>query len=572
MRNINTWLVLIFLTVANIAFAGIPAKYYISIDGDSYIDLKNDLSQIISNHKILGYSSLWNYYPSTYYHPDNKSQVLDMYSDIVRYYNGSTAVAGMNKEHTVPKSWWGGSTAAAPGNDLFNVIPSDEKANSSKSNYSLGIVKTETFSNGVTTVGKGTVNGHSATFFEPKDDYKGDFARIYLYMATCYPDLAWDSNNADAMTSSNKLTLQAWIIPMLLEWHQNDPVDAAEIQRNEDIYQIQGNRNPFIDYPVLAEYIWGSKSQEIFYLNEHKPNEGTQTTLQASTPKFSLVGGTETEPLEIAAGTSITITASATTAILYTRVNGGEWTKTNPTTGWNPTTGTEYHTAGSITYEINANSRIDAYCTQEGRENSDVVTFYYNAVDFSSDYLLYEPFDEVTAGNNTSTSGSSTAWSGNKNFPTNNDKVYQAGNAIKLGSSSASGKITSRQLVFNGGNAMVSVDVKGWSIIEGKLNVTLGDETQAVEYTSKMSDNFETHVLMFNNVKANPTLIIETTSKRAFVDNIKVSASGSDGIEHITNLHNQENDVIFDLQGVRYSAMPVSKGIYIINGKKVFVR
>lgn len=565
-------LLLLWVVVQTI-MAGVPEGYYARIDGEMYTDLKSALCNVIKNHKVLGYSSLWEYYPSTYFVPENPQQVRDMYSDEVRYYAGNgSQVASMNKEHTVPKSWWGGSTSAAPGNDLYNVIPSDQTANSRKSNYPLGEVKNQTWTNGVTTVGSGTVGGYTGNMFEPKDEYKGDFARIYFYMAVCYPDQAWDSNNANAMTNTSALTLKSWIIPMLLAWHAADPVNAEEIQRNDNIYKVQGNRNPFIDYPELADYIWGAKNHETFELTDHQPNTGGgSSTLFAGNAKFSLEGGSANDPLTVAQGTIVTVKGYNEKAVLRIRINNGEWEELLPKKGYNSTTQSEYYTAAQKDVPVNGSVRIDAYCTAEGREDSQTLTYYYKGVDFSEEFLLHESFDEVKNGDNVQTSGSSSSWSGNDNFPTV-VKTYQAGNAIKVGTGSASGSITSRKLQYAGGSVDVTLDVKGWTTVEGSLSVSMtGAESQIVKYSATMSDDFEHISLTFDNVSDSPQLTIATTSKRAFLDNITVTAKNLNGIDAVSESKASMTAMpMYNLSGQRVTA--THKGIILINGRKFLNR
>ncbi|NLO72029.1 MAG: T9SS type A sorting domain-containing protein [Porphyromonadaceae bacterium] len=138
--------------------------------------------------------------------------------------------------------------------------------------------------------------------------------------------------------------------------------------------------------------------------------------------------------------------------------------------------------------------------------------------------ILEEDFSSIITGNNTTTGGSGTGWSGNDNFPTIN-RTYQAGGAVKLGTSSAIGSIESKSmdLSVNGGNFSISFDVKGWTSVEGSINVTVSGITpQTVIYSATMSDTFETKELHFSGGTANSTVTIATTAKRAFIDNVKV--------------------------------------------------
>jgi hypothetical protein len=140
-------------------------------------------------------------------------------------------------------------------------------------------------------------------------------------------------------------------------------------------------------------------------------------------------------------------------------------------------------------------------------------------------YLINEDFSSITTGNNTSSDGAGTAWTGNANFSTVS-KAYQAGGMVKLGTSSATGYITSKSLDLsvNTGVFSVSVDVKGWTTVEGDIKVTVtGLTAQTKSYTAKMDASaLQTLVFDFTGGKANSTVTIETTAKRAYLDNIKV--------------------------------------------------
>lgn len=263
--------------VATAALADVPAGYYSNLDGKSDEALKTAIHDIISQHTQLTYSSLWDYFPSTDVYPetvDGKTIVWDMYSDNwtnqTYYYPGHTS--GLNREHSVPKSWWGsGSSTSAieqymAGTDLMHLFPSDGSANSAKSNYPLGVVAEATFDNGVAKVGYAETGqgGGCSYVFEPDDEYKGDFARVYFYMATCYQDYTWKYQYMFLNTSSSYLSLKPWAYNLLLEWHREDPVSDKEIDRNEVVYSIQGNRNPFVDDPDLVEFIWGTRKGETY--------------------------------------------------------------------------------------------------------------------------------------------------------------------------------------------------------------------------------------------------------------------------------------------------------------------
>ena len=248
---------------ANVALADIPASYYSSLTGKKDGELKTATCNLIRNfQKVSSYNALPSYFAKTDVYPGS-SRWWDMYSDIPLY---APNFSGLNREHSFPKSWWGGSTTVSAYVDLNHLYPSEARANQAKSNYPLGTVDPSnvTFDNGITTVGY-PVNGQGGgarLVFEPADEYKGDFARTYFYMVTCYQDLTWKYTY---MVSQNLYpTLNQWSVNLLMKWHHDDPVSQKEIDRNEAVYKIQNNRNPFIDMPELADYLWGDKKGEPF--------------------------------------------------------------------------------------------------------------------------------------------------------------------------------------------------------------------------------------------------------------------------------------------------------------------
>ena len=301
MKTLRNTILLIAAIVAMGASAGVPVGYYNSIDGKRGQDLKNAVHQLLKNHTVMTYSSLWYHFQSTDCHFENPNQVWDMYSNITRYYRGSSAVSGMNREHSFPKSWWGGTQVDAY-TDLNHLYPSDADANLAKNNYPLGEVSTASFNNGCTKVGTPMAGqgGGCSTVFEPDDEYKGDFARTYFYMATCYQDYTWKYTYM--VSNSSWLTLNQWSINLLLKWSREDPVSDKEVARNDAVYKIQNNRNPFIDNPLLAEYIWGNHYGEAFYVDQS--GEEPQGDPILITPNLETV----IEMGEVAIGKSLSIT------------------------------------------------------------------------------------------------------------------------------------------------------------------------------------------------------------------------------------------------------------------------
>ena len=250
------------------ALAEVPSGYYNSIDGKSGDALKSALRTLSDGHAVITYNTkTWGAFEKTDVRTfKGKTIWWDMYSNNIVY----TAEHGsMNIEHAVANSWWGGkngSTAAY--SDLFVLNPSDAVANGKKGDYPPGeVVDARILDNGLFKVGTPALGqgGGSASVFEPADEYKGDFARAYFYIFTGYDNLStWKAETQYIYDAA--CNLKPWAVEMLLKWHREDPVDSKEISRNEEIFKLQNNRNPFIDYPELAEYLWGNKAGQGFSL------------------------------------------------------------------------------------------------------------------------------------------------------------------------------------------------------------------------------------------------------------------------------------------------------------------
>ncbi len=273
MRELRYYAFLFFLFFVSVLWAEIPQGYYNAAEGKSERELKTALHNIIRVHEYLNFNSstqIWwyDYFRKTDWHPGG--YFWDMYSDD-KYdtYSGQR----QNREHCMPRSWWGTSTTYASfdaNGDLHNLYPSNYEANEAKSNYPLGTTLGATYDNGVVKVGNSTFSGYTGIVFEPADEYKGDFARTYLYMVTCYEDYYrnWRSlGTASMLTNNTYPTLTAYGINLLLKWHREDPVSQKELDRNEAVYGLQNNRNPFVDYPEFAEFIWGDLKGDTWYPN-----------------------------------------------------------------------------------------------------------------------------------------------------------------------------------------------------------------------------------------------------------------------------------------------------------------
>ncbi len=252
----------VFLINIQLVLAQAPQGYYDSADGLTGENLRTALKNIIDGHYVQSYSSLWGHFHNT----DKKAngKVWDMYStkaDGTADYeytfgtdqcgNYSSEGSCYNREHSFPKSWF--SNGSPMKTDLFHLYPTDGKVNGKRSNYPYGevIFATWTSTNG-SKLGSCSYPGYTGIVFEPIDEFKGDFARTYFYMLTRYKDKI--SNWNSPMLFGNNLA--SWAEDMLVEWHQQDPVSQKEIDRNNAVYQIQNNRNPYIDNPDWVIAVW----------------------------------------------------------------------------------------------------------------------------------------------------------------------------------------------------------------------------------------------------------------------------------------------------------------------------
>lgn len=253
---------LLFVSVFTV-MAQPPAGYYSAAEGLDGQQLKQTLHNIIKNHNPRTYSQLWNDFNQT----DKKSngKVWDMYSDVpggtpAYEYTFFSDQCGnynsegdcYNREHSWPKSWFDDQMPMYT--DMFHLVPTDGYVNGKRSNYPYGEVGSAswTSTNG-SKLGSCVTEGYSGTVFEPIDEYKGDLARGYFYMSVRY--LGEDSNwPGSAMVDGAEI--RDWALAMLLRWSQEDPVSQKEIDRNNAIYALQQNRNPFIDDANFAVRIW----------------------------------------------------------------------------------------------------------------------------------------------------------------------------------------------------------------------------------------------------------------------------------------------------------------------------
>lgn len=305
----------------------ITSSYYNSINGQKETALRNALYTITSaGPSGMSYDGLWTAYQTTDVYPSDSTgkagKIWDMYSDCLFTPTGkgdgkqcgtySGVCDCFNREHSLPKSWFNEKKPAYY--DLGHIVPTDGKVNGMRSNNVFGECASGYATWGTGKLGKAkavttmNVKGSSTitttftgTAFEPADKYKGDFARMYMYMVIRYKP--GNSNSVDLAAAGEGSTmfnsddtnygLTDYSIALLMKWHRQDPVSQKEIDRNNGMETTQGNRNPFIDYPCLAEYLWGNKAGQAVTLSELV---GTFTGSWTSGDGCPCVGPTITSP------------------------------------------------------------------------------------------------------------------------------------------------------------------------------------------------------------------------------------------------------------------------------------
>lgn len=492
-------------------------KYAQSLKGKKKAELKTAVYQLIGSPKTLDYGSGYQNTWWGFYYTDRDeatNECINRYSAKKFYFpstNKGSIVGGMNIEHSFPKSWWGGGKNNAY-KDLFNLYPSDTQANSSKSNYPMGIVESVTEeSEGYDKVGKGTIDGQKNQWcWEPGARYKGDFARAYMYMATAYQNLTWQGTQGkQQLETGDWPTLKKWAYTLYLPWLKSDPVDELETKRNDAVASIQGNRNLFVDYPYLAEYIWGDSVNVAFdpYTSittaiDDARYTGHATTIAVATPVISPDGGTFTESQQV------TITCTTAGADIYYTTDD-----TSPIHE-----GIKY--SGPIT--VDKNMTILAVAKDSEGQYSSIASAYFSFVTIGATDFV-ETFDKCagTGGNDGKTSGnvaSSTFTPDNEGWTAN--AKYGGNQCARFGTSSVAGVVTTPKFTVNG-TSTFSFRVIPWSGDGKSLKLKVNGNATLSETSLTMKEGeWTTYTLELKG--QGEVSITFTPTKRIFLDDVKV--------------------------------------------------
>jgi endonuclease I len=245
------WIVLIsYICWASFAQAQIPPGYYDGTEGLYGSQLKSVLHGIIDDHDEPSYNDLRDFIlPESDEDPQNSNNVILLYTG--RSQAKSTFGGGVNdwnREHVWAKSHGDFGNDPPCGTDAHMVRPTDASVNADRGNRD--------FDEGGQQHSEATGCFFTEYTWEPRDEVKGDVARMILYMDVRYEGTSGelDLTTVDAVNTSP--APEHGRLSTLLEWHEQDPPDDFEINRNNVVYSYQGNRNPFVDHPEFVANIW----------------------------------------------------------------------------------------------------------------------------------------------------------------------------------------------------------------------------------------------------------------------------------------------------------------------------
>ena len=567
MRMKRTVLLAIFTMALTTLWAQGPngsGTYYQKANGLKGKALKTKLADIIVNPRNVGYTGLYEAYKKTDTRPDG--YVRDWYSNATNYRHGvdnkgSYSKEGdmYNREHSVPQSWFGSGGIKS---DIVHVLPTDGYVNNRRSAFPFGEVKSATYTskNGYCKLGSCATPGYSGTVFEPNDEIKGDLARIYFYMITRYEGSCGSWGHSVFTNTYPGLT--SWALDMMMRWSKNDPVDEREIERNKAVYDVQGNRNPFVDYPGLEEYTWGDKMDVAFSYDNYEGAAIDPTYVHE--PIFSSQGGTFQNSI------SVTITTNTAGASIYYTLDGTE--------------ATPQSTLYSAPINITESLTLKAVAVKDGNVSRQT-SATFTIVDeipvtpvSEGEIIFYESFDACNG-----VGGSGDNWEQASNdFEADNagwdySATYAgAGNqCARFGSGSKANKpvyspsitltsptstLTFMAAPYKDDATGLTVEVEGSGVTLSQTKFTMAKK-QWTPFTVTLTGT-GTIRLKF------------TPEKRFFLDEVLITANSTDptGIQNVQHSMNVQTDAWFTLDGRMLQGVPTKKGVYIKNGKKMIIK
>ena len=540
----KTRLLLLSLFIAGVcaAWAQGPngsGTYYQSADGKKGSALKTALFNIIKNPSVTSYKGLYDAYIQTDTRPDG--YVRDWYSNATNYRHnvdnkGNYTKEGdmYNREHSVPQSWF--NEASPMKSDIVHVLPTDGYVNNRRSSYPLADVNNVTYSsqNSYSKLGSCKNEGYSGTVFEPNDEIKGDMARIYFYMATCYQDKCGNWGGG-IFTSSGMVD---WEMNVMKAWSKLDPVDDVEIARNNAVKEVQGNRNPFVDYPGLEDYIWGNMTDVAFSYDNYAGGGSGGETATVAMPTFSPDAGTYYNSVQVE------IDCATEGADIYFTTDGAD--------------ASEQSIAYMGPFEVTQTSTIKAVAIKDGKRSAQAEATYT----ITDESIEPQPGGSIEIALNNAFFG--TSFNGAITNYTN-DLVGTKG-----------GVSVTYSLGEGGGNRYCN-DSQIRLYQKNVLKVSVEQATiTSIEFTTSGSKILKANVGTMNgtNWTGNNQRIefsVNDGNGNLQVTSIKVTipASGPSSIDNVQTTTLSGQRVIYNLRGQRVTNP--TRGIYIVDGRKVVI-
>lgn len=560
MQN-KSLLSLLFLLVNFFLQAQIPAGYYSAAEGKTDAALKTQLSSIISAGYVdKGYDGLYEIYKTSDNLPNGK--VWDMYSikadGTASYFFthntdkcGSYSAEGScyNREHTFCDSWLG--EASPQRSDAHHLIPTDGYVNNRRSSFPHGKVGSAswTSSNGSKLGSSNSSTGYSGTVFEPIDEFKGDFARMYFYVATRYESkiASWAGNGSagEILAGNSYPAYKTWFYTLMLQWNAMDPVSQKEINRNNAIAALQKNRNPYIDYPELANYIWGDRKGQQWYINGGT-NPYLSSPLTGSVADFGKVGYHQS------ASTTIQVKANNLTGDLTLTLSGNNSSDFSISTTTLTKTQAEQGYSLTITYNANTVGNQSAVLTISG---GGITATQVSLTATSTDDFIALPASNITSTGfdaNWTSSANATGYtlnvftlqnSGTSQSQTLLEEAFTSGfpsswtssgyingtelaGFVRLASSSTNGVITTPVINLSSPVTLIvrakqySNDASGFLTIKANSDSITSFLTTntSVDYTVEIPQKSSASTISFSAVGG--------SGKRVYIDYVKVSTKG----------------------------------------------
>ena len=291
----------------------IPTGYYDSLEGLSGNILKQELQNIIasSNVRLHSYADIWEIIRTADQNPLNSNQIWDMYLEVpmskLDQQNTSSIVGKWNREHIFPQSRGGFEVADGDYADGINIWLPTSASNTIDGVSDAHHIRAENGQENSSRNNKNYGNVNSSTIYAgpvgTQGSWRGDVARALFYMAVRFDGLNVVNGDPNEYLPSTTISSgNIGDLASLLTWNTTDPRDDFEMNRNNYIYTWQMNRNPFIDYPNLADYIFGANFGQPWFstLSTQNPIENRVVVYPNPATEYLMVSGLQgTSKIEI---------------------------------------------------------------------------------------------------------------------------------------------------------------------------------------------------------------------------------------------------------------------------------